>query len=158
MEVELMIGVMFSGIFEPLYSLKPVARNVMFSRLDSKVEKKQALPSHFSVKALAFETALNLVFPQNHSQDYRRALEMMRASVFDEVKLSAEDFSRYVLNDWEWRANFLAATNQYLKHVTGNMDKSLFAFSGRAPTLQATYDNVSNVTFEKIKQGQEFDF
>lgn len=97
------------------------------SRLETKVVEKEVLPNYLSVKALQFVVRLDLNYPEDHTKDYERAIRMMQASIYDNVKLSAEDFSRYVLNDWEWRESFVTSNAGYVSRSQTGM---FYAVSG----------------------------
>lgn len=56
---------------------------------------------------------VNLVEPQDHTRDYDRILTMLRMSQDDTIEISEFDFARYVLNQWEWRDQFIASTAGY---------------------------------------------
>lgn len=90
-----------------------------FARLDRRIESKDALPSHVRVSMISLDTNLDLVYPQDHSRDYERAIKMMEASVYDEVRLSVDEFDSYVLNNWEWKDNFLTSSLAYTRAITG---------------------------------------
>jgi hypothetical protein len=78
-----------------------------FDRIDYKIEHKQQLPSSLSIRHIGITSQLDLVYPTDHSRDYERTLAMMQASVYDQVQLTVNEFDAYVLNNWEWKKNFL---------------------------------------------------
>ena len=41
--------------------------------------------------------------------------------VRDEVELSDEEFSKFVMNDWEWKRTFIQSSTKYLKADLGNL-------------------------------------
>lgn len=90
--------------------------NREFAKLLVKVDQKQELPSHISFRALQFDSTLGLAYPQDHSRDYERAIRMMQSSVHDEVKLTVDEYDAYVLNNWEWKNNFLAVNTAYVNN------------------------------------------
>jgi len=69
---------------------------------------------------------LNLSYPENHSQDYELAIEMLKATVYDEIELSLTEFNWYVMNDWTWKTAFLRPFRDYSNNDVIN----LFACSG----------------------------
>jgi hypothetical protein len=83
-------------------------------RTESKINKKEVLPSSLSYDALNFSSHLNLVHPTSHGSDYERAIRMMKASIYDEVKLTEHEFDQYVLNNWSWKAQFVASNSSYV--------------------------------------------
>jgi hypothetical protein len=85
-----------------------------FKRISDKITNKEELPSHLSIRAINIDSALGLVYPEDHTQDYERAIRMMQSSVFKQVKLTVDEYDAYVLNNWEWKKNFLATNSFYV--------------------------------------------
>lgn len=54
-----------------------------------------------------------LPVPENHMEDYRRALALLEMEVRKEIKLGPHEFNRYVLDEWEWTRNFAVNTASY---------------------------------------------
>lgn len=54
-----------------------------------------------------------LPVPEDHTKDYDRVLRMLEMSLLDVVEISQEDFAKYVMDDWEWRRQFLASNSAY---------------------------------------------
>jgi hypothetical protein len=95
------------------------------NKLNKKIENKETLPYQLAVKTIAWDFGLNLVYPENHTKDYEKAIRMMEASIYEEVALSAEEFDSYVLNNWEWKQKFLVSNSYYLnnrKNRLGNFN------------------------------------
>lgn len=84
------------------------------ARVAAKIVAKEELPPSLSIRQISIDASLGLVYPQDHSKDYDRAIRMMQSSVFDEVRLSVDEYDAYVLNNWEWKANFLATNSFYV--------------------------------------------
>lgn len=55
--------------------------------------------------------------PENHLDDYKRALAALEMHTGEELELGEYDFNRFVLDEWEWQRTFLANTTSY---VTGH--------------------------------------
>ncbi len=45
--------------------------------------------------------------PRSYEREYDRALAMLELSLTDPVELSEDDFSRFILDEWEWKDDFL---------------------------------------------------
>ena len=105
-----------------------------FQKFYGKVDAKEELPSHVSVRMFAIDTSLGLVYPQDHSRDYDRAIRMMQSSIFDEVKLTTDEYDAYVLNNWEWKQNFLTTNTVYLNARKGRLEKGV-----GAPMITGSY-------------------
>lgn len=59
-----------------------------------------------------------LTQPEDHTADYDHAIELLDMSLDDEVELTAEEFARYVRDDWGWKRQFadaLRTTRTYLE-------------------------------------------
>jgi hypothetical protein len=106
---------------EAITYLKDDAK-ISFGRLEKKLDSKEQLPYSIEVKALRWNTNLELLYPDNHTKDYERAIRMMRSSIYDEVRLSEQEFDSYVLNNWQWKDKFLTANSFY---ITNAISKSL---------------------------------
>lgn len=58
-------------------------------------------------------TYINLPEPEDHTDAFDTAIEMLEWEQSDTVELNMRDFTRYVQNRWEWRASFAANTEAY---------------------------------------------
>lgn len=85
-----------------------------FGRVTQKIANKEELPNRIQLQVMNIDTSLGLVYPEDHSNDYERAIRMMQSSVFDKVKLSVDEYDAYVLNNWEWKKNFLLSNSFYV--------------------------------------------
>ena len=63
--------------------------------------------------AEAVEPSLHLQVPNNHTDDFDRAIMMFEMTTDKEVGLSEEAFQAYVRNEWQWRRQFLASNSAY---------------------------------------------
>lgn len=108
-----------------------------FTKIDKQIEGKQILPHYIAVKAVNVDTNLNLIYPEDHSQDYERAIRMMEASVFDQVQLTVDEFDAYVLNNWEWKKNFLAANTLYVDTYRGKYKTMVSGVAGAVGAIGA---------------------
>jgi hypothetical protein len=72
------------------------------------------------------ENYLGLDYPANFSDDYDRAIEMVKLSSDNELILTSQEFDCYVRNRWSWRSTFINSSTNYL---TG------MAFSGYLNTF-----------------------
>jgi hypothetical protein len=58
--------------------------------------------------------AFSLPVPEDHTEEFNTAIEMLQWETGDEVQLDQHDFQRYVQNRWQWAASFAANTESYL--------------------------------------------
>lgn len=54
-----------------------------------------------------------LVVPIEHTKDYDRVIRMLEMSTADEIQISEQQFTMYVMDDWEWKARFVGSTALY---------------------------------------------
>ena len=57
--------------------------------------------------------SFGLDVPRSHERDYDQVIRMMEMSVDDVVTLKSDEFSCFVMDDWDWKQSFLANTSQY---------------------------------------------
>lgn len=88
--------------------------NAELDKVQGKISKKESLPIGINLTILNISSDLGLVYPQDHTKEYERAFRMMKSSVYDEVKLTVDEYDAYVLNNWEWKTNFNASNLHYV--------------------------------------------
>ena len=52
--------------------------------------------------------------PEDHTEDYKVALDMLSMSVDGVIELTHEEFRHMVLDDWEWQRSWKASNSKYL--------------------------------------------
>jgi hypothetical protein len=57
--------------------------------------------------------SLEILEPVCHLGDYDRAIAMLEMTTEEQIEISARDFDRYVLDNWEWRADFDMRNSSY---------------------------------------------
>jgi hypothetical protein len=62
----------------------------------------------------SYRVLLTEIPPQNHAEDYGRAIRMLEWSVDELVPISHDDFARFVDDDWDWRAGWTLSNAKYL--------------------------------------------
>lgn len=55
----------------------------------------------------------NIIFPENHEQDYLDAIEMLEWSSDKTINLDQSMFKQYVKNEWHWKRGFDLAKMSY---------------------------------------------
>lgn len=58
--------------------------------------------------------AFHLPKPQDHTNDYTRALEMVKHEVRDVITLTEHEYSQLVMDDWGWKQQFTATNSMYV--------------------------------------------
>lgn len=56
----------------------------------------------------------HLPVPEDHTEDFDTAIQMMEWETGDTIELEQHDFQCYVQNQWRWRASFAGNTEAYL--------------------------------------------
>lgn len=69
---------------------------------------------------------ISLAQPMDQSKEYLRAIKMCEMSVDDVIELDERSFACFVMDDWQWMGQFLAANTRY---------------SGKATSKAASYAN-----------------
>ena len=54
-----------------------------------------------------------LPVPEEHTEDFDRAIQMLEWEINDTVELEETDFRQYVQNNWRWAASFASNTSSY---------------------------------------------
>lgn len=79
-------------------------RVAVIKRLDEMMEQAR--------KGKQVDQYVNLIMPEDHTDDYDRVIAMLSMDTEDTVLLSEGDFAKYVLDAWAWKEQF-TATNAY---------------------------------------------
>jgi hypothetical protein len=58
---------------------------------------------------------VSLPIPEDHTDDYDKALLTLEWTVFDEVVLSIREFDMYVRDNWAWKNEFASTNALYSK-------------------------------------------
>lgn len=56
-----------------------------------------------------------LPIPEDHTEDYDRAVELLQWETRDKIMLSRRDFETYVLDRWTWMNEFNTTSQQYTR-------------------------------------------
>lgn len=56
---------------------------------------------------------LSLPLPEDHTEDYDRAIDMLQWSLDDEVVLNQREFRTYIQDDWGWKQEFESTYTMY---------------------------------------------
>lgn len=56
---------------------------------------------------------LTLPLPEDHTDDYDRAIDMLQWSLDDEVVLNNREFQTYIQDDWGWKQEFESTYAMY---------------------------------------------
>lgn len=65
------------------------------------------------------DTDLQLTKPIDHIKDYDEAIAMLEWETKDEIELERNQFNCFVLDNWNWKNNFLVSNVQYSSIASG---------------------------------------
>lgn len=82
----------------------------------------EAITEHVAAKELNYRQAMKALQterpPQGHCDEYQREIQMLEFEEGDTIKLTSEEFTRYVLDEWHWKEEFatsyLSTTGKFL--------------------------------------------
>lgn len=57
--------------------------------------------------------AFHLPKPQDHTEDYEQAIEMLKHEQRTEITLSTQEYAQFVMDNWGWKQQFTASTAAY---------------------------------------------
>jgi hypothetical protein len=80
-------------------------RNAMIRELDKRLKEAQ---SGKKIARVAFFTE-----PEDHTRDYDRILKMLEMCSESHVELNEDEFGQYVMDDWQWKRQFLLSNSAY---------------------------------------------
>lgn len=82
-----------------------------------------------AVAGTEYKTHFGLPQPDNHTSDYDHVIAMLKMSQDDELVLTASQFGQFVMDKWEWQAQFLSVTSGYSDAARDKM-RRMQAMSG----------------------------
>jgi hypothetical protein len=56
---------------------------------------------------------INMPVPADQTREYERAIRMVEMTSESEIELSESDFASYVMDDWDWKRQFLSTNASY---------------------------------------------
>lgn len=57
--------------------------------------------------------AVSMPEPQDHTDDYDRAITMLEMCEDEHLMISAHDFQQFVMDEWGWKRDFIATSSNY---------------------------------------------
>lgn len=61
--------------------------------------------------------SVHLPKPRNYTETYDQVIQMLEFGLAEEVELSSQEFSQYVMDNWNWKAQFSHTHQLYNKRV-----------------------------------------
>lgn len=84
-------------------------KTVLINRLHELVEEGHKLEPGDPIELGIYD----LPQPENHTDDYQRAIEMLEWETGEEVVLEEHEFKQFVQDDWNWKNAFQTANSFY---------------------------------------------
>lgn len=91
-------------------ALEAIAKGV--AKLNAQIEAVKAMTPQ-TVEHIRW-TSVTLPIPVSHEAEYNRAIRMVEMSVDEEIVLSEKEFTKYVLDEWDWKSDFENTKMSYL--------------------------------------------
>jgi len=66
-------------------------------------------------------TSIHVPSPEDHTQDYDNAIEMLEMSVDDVIELDSDAFMAFYKDQWGWKKQFLASNSGYSQTANAAM-------------------------------------
>ena len=64
-------------------------------------------------KGLRYTTMKQLVQPVDQTREYDKVIRALEMSVDSVIELTEDEFSQYVMDDWNWKHQFLLSNSTY---------------------------------------------
>ena len=64
------------------------------------------------IELVAVSFGLNV--PRSHEKDYDQVIAMLQMSVDDTLTVRSDEFACYVMDDWEWKAEWTHSNSMYM--------------------------------------------
>jgi hypothetical protein len=91
---------------EMFLQAQDVYRDKMIAELDLALQEAR--------EGKKIRRSFSLPVPEDHTEDFNTAIQMLEWEQGDQVQLGYGDFQQYVQNQWRWAASFAANTSAYL--------------------------------------------
>lgn len=59
--------------------------------------------------------------PVSHERDYDRCIGMLELSLNDQIHLSSKDYQQYIMDEWDWKKDFVMCSGTYLGGTLGDL-------------------------------------
>jgi hypothetical protein len=69
-----------------------------------------------------FRSFVSLTEPEDHTADYDAAIGMLQLSLDDAVELDEQSYRSFVLDEWDWKRQFLATNRSYSATAAAQAD------------------------------------
>ena len=91
-------------------------RKIFLEAIDGfKIQAVEVLEQKIEMlkKGKKTELYVRMPEPEDHTRDYDRVIAMISENLLGEIELTEAEFAQYVLDDWQWKNEFLSVSNSY---------------------------------------------
>lgn len=83
-------------------------RRVAFEEVEKAIGRlKRTIDELESGQTIRLNTIVfNLQVPEDHTKDYDQVITMLEMSVEDVLLIKSDEFSKYVMDNWDWKFDF----------------------------------------------------
>jgi hypothetical protein len=99
---------------ESVDGYKKEAIDKIESEMKNLTDKVSSLKAGEFIKVMGI--SFNLPAPQSFQDEYDQTISMLQDSVDDNIILQRHEYNQYVLDKWEWTANFKHLNTRYTQH------------------------------------------
>lgn len=134
------IRVSKSKLIETLKKNREAHRKIFLEACDGYRKKAIELLDAELKKAKAgkqFQIYFSLGQPVDQTKDYDRVIGMLTLDTEDFILLSEVDYRQYVLDDWNWKANFMASNAFYSKTASDYLEANSADYTEQSVTTTA---------------------
>ena len=86
-------------------------RNSTLQALNDEVGLIMSNPAHQPAKSTYF------AMPEDHTQEYKKAIKMTEMSIYTEIELTERQFDQLIMDNWSWTENNNILKTRYLGKV-----------------------------------------
>ena len=99
----------------PLYSIDQSEESLGLDSLDALEIAMEILERHLVNlrENRKISELIKIPVPRDQTKQYDRVIAMMEDTSQGEVELSGREYAQYMMDDWDWKSDFLASTVAY---------------------------------------------
>ena len=88
--------------------------NYEIKKIANKINSKERINQTSIGISTNMNYQIGLPYPENHSDEYNRAIRAVELNVYDKIELSEQEFNQYIMNNWAWRNSFINSNSNYV--------------------------------------------
>lgn len=100
---------------------RKIFKEALIGYKEAAVNELEIMLERARVGKSAFEVRLHLPLPRDHTREYNAVIEMLRLTSDAEILLNQQEFTQYVMDDWDWMRDFLVSNSAYSTTAASNL-------------------------------------